>query len=98
MTNASNIVKQKKSQDETGAKAVSIIEVVNNVDVLLVSISRVEIPNLSKSSKHSISTNTIIIDTTNYYPIRDGRIDEIENGMPESVWVSNHLKQPVIKI
>ena len=39
MTNASNIVKQKKSQDETGAKAVTIIEVVNYVEVLVISIS-----------------------------------------------------------
>lgn len=98
MTNASDIEKLNKLQDETGAKAVSLTEVVNNVEVLVVSIPLVEIPNLSKSLRQSISANTIIIDTTNYYPIRDGRIDEIESGMPESVWVSNHLEQPVVKV
>ncbi|MBA4057582.1 MAG: 3-hydroxyisobutyrate dehydrogenase, partial [Marivirga sp.] len=41
--------------------------------------------------------NTAIIDTCNYYPIRDGIIEDIENGMPESVWVSNHLQHSVIK-
>ena len=44
-----------------------------------------------------ISDNTVIIDTTNYYPARDGRIDDIENGMPESVWVSTQLSHPVVK-
>ena len=38
-----------------------------------------------------------IVDTCNYYPIRDGRIEDIENGMPESVWVSNQIQRPVIK-
>jgi 8-hydroxy-5-deazaflavin:NADPH oxidoreductase len=41
--------------------------------------------------------NTTIIDTCNYYPIRDGTIEDIEDGMPESVWVSNQLQWPVIK-
>ena len=39
-----------------------------------------------------------MIDTGNYYPRqRDGRIDEIEAGMPESQWVSQQLGRPVIK-
>lgn len=38
MTNASNVVKLNKLQVETGAKAVSLIEVVNSVEVLVVSI------------------------------------------------------------
>ena len=98
MTNASGIKKLKMLEDETGAKAVSLTEVVNDVDVLVVSIPLLEIPKLSKSIGQVISANTVIIDTTNYYPIRDGQIDEIENGMPESVWVSNQLSQPVVKV
>ena len=39
-----------------------------------------------------------MIDTGNYYPRqRDGRIDAIEEGMTESVWVAQHLGRPVIK-
>ena len=97
MTNASGIGKLKKLEDETGAKAVSLTEVVNDIEVLVVSIPLIEIPKLSKSLGQSISANTVVIDTTNYYPIRDGQIDEIENGMPESVWVSNHLQHHVVK-
>lgn len=53
---------------------------------------------LPRNLFNNISTNTIIIDTCNYYPIRDGKIKDIEDGMPESMWVSNHLQQPVIKV
>ncbi|MBO9573785.1 MAG: NAD(P)-binding domain-containing protein [Chitinophagaceae bacterium] len=98
MTNSSGIEKLKKLEEETGAKAVSLTEVVKDIDVLVISIPFIAIPELSKSLAHNISSGTIVIDTTNYYPIRDGRIDEIENGTPESVWVSNHLSQPVIKV
>jgi predicted dinucleotide-binding enzyme len=98
MTNASGIEKLKALETETGAKAVSLSEIVNDVDVLVISIPFIEIPKLAKALGKSISDNTIIIDTTNYYPIRDGRIDDIENGMLESVWVSNQLSRPVVKV
>jgi hypothetical protein len=38
-----------------------------------------------------------IIDTGNYYPLRDGRIVEIERGKVESEWTSHVLGLPVIK-
>lgn len=98
MTNATGIEKLKQLENETGAKAVSLPAIVNDIQVLVVSIPLIEIPTLAKSLKQTIPQDTIIIDTTNYYPIRDGRIEEIENGMPESVWVSHHLSHPVIKV
>src|SRR6185312_17447035 len=78
MTNARNVEKANKLADETGAKAVPVDQIVNDVEVLVVSIPLIAIPTLAKSIGAKISANTIIIDTTNYYPIRDGRIDEIE--------------------
>ncbi len=40
----------------------------------------------------------MVIDTCNYYPRqRDGRIDAIENGLPESRWVEQQLGRPVVK-
>lgn len=97
MTNASGIEKLKGLADETGAKAVSLAEVVKDIEVLVVSIPFIEVPNLAKLLGQSIAAGTVIIDTTNYYPIRDGHIDAVENGMPESIWVSNYLARPVIK-
>ena len=98
MTNASGIEKLRTLENETGAKAVTLREAVNDIEVLVISIPLVAIPKLVKSLGQSISDNTVIIDTTNYYPARDGRIDDIENGMPESVWVSTRLTQPVVKV
>jgi predicted dinucleotide-binding enzyme len=40
----------------------------------------------------------VIIDCSNYFPgVRDPYIDEIDAGMPESVWVSRQLGRPVFK-
>ncbi|MBV4360439.1 NADPH-dependent F420 reductase [Pinibacter aurantiacus] len=97
MTNATNLAKMKALEDETGAKPVSLTDVVKDVDALVVTIPSIEIPKLANSLGQSISSNTVVIDTTNYYPIRDGKIDELENGMTESVWVSTKLGVPVVK-
>jgi predicted dinucleotide-binding enzyme len=44
------------------------------------------------------ATDLIVIDTGNYYPKqRDGKIAEIEAGLPESRWVERQLGRPVIK-
>src|SRR5947209_5269168 len=76
MTNASDFKMLKTLAGETGAKAVSLTEVANDVDVLVLSIPLVEIPKLSKGISQIISGDTVLIDTTNYYPIRDSKIDE----------------------
>jgi predicted dinucleotide-binding enzyme len=45
-----------------------------------------------------VPASVVVIDTGNYYPRqRDGRIDDIENGMSESQWVAQQLGRPVIK-
>jgi len=98
ISNASGIEKLKTLEIETGAKAVVISEATKDVEVLVISIPFSEIPGLGKSIGKSIANKTIVIDTTNYYPIRDGRIEEIENGIVESVWVSNHISRQVIKV
>jgi len=97
MTNATDLTKMNALEDETGAKAVSLTDVVKDVDVLIISIPTIEIPKLAKPLGQSISGNTIVVDTTNHYPIRDGKIDDLENGMTESVWVSTKLGVPVVK-
>jgi 8-hydroxy-5-deazaflavin:NADPH oxidoreductase len=44
------------------------------------------------------SDGVVIVDTGNYYPRqRDGRIEAIEAGLPESRWVEQQLGRPVIK-
>jgi hypothetical protein len=97
MTNASGSEKLKNLVLETGASAVTLTDVVTEVDVIVISIPLIEIPKLPQDLFKNTPAHTTIIDTSNYYPIRDGIMEEIEHGMTESIWVSNQLKRPVIK-
>ena len=97
MANASGTEKLKSLALETGASAVTLADVVIDVDVIVISIPLIGILKFPQHLLKNTSANTTIIDTCNYYPIRDGIIKDIENGMPESVWVSNQLQRPVIK-
>ncbi len=97
MSSSSGTEKLKNLALETGASAVMLADVVTDVDVIVISIPMIAILKLQKNLLKNTSANTPIIDTCNYYPIRDGLINDIENGMPESVWVSNQLQRPVIK-
>src|ERR1043166_2215512 len=97
MANSSGIEKLKSLALETGASAVKLADVVTDVDVIVVSIPLIAILTLPQHLFKNTPYNTIIIDTCNYYPIRDGTIKDIEDGMPESVWVADQLQRPVIK-
>jgi hypothetical protein len=97
MTNASGPEKLINLALETGASAVSLAEAVTGVDVIVISIPLIGVLELPPNLFENTPDNTPIIDTCNYYPIRDGTIEEIENGMTESVWVSGQLQRPVIK-
>jgi predicted dinucleotide-binding enzyme len=97
MANSSGIEKLKSLALETGASAVKLAEVVTDVDVIVITIPMIGILKLPRHLFKNTSANTTIIDTCNYYPIRDGIIEDIEDGMPESVWVSNQIQRPVIK-
>jgi len=97
MTNSSGVEKLKSLSIETGAFAVTPADVVRDVDVIVIAIPLIEVAKLPRHLFNKIAATTTIIDTCNYYPIRDGIIEEIENGMPESVWLANQLQRPVIK-
>ena len=84
ITNASGTEKLKGLALETGASAVTLADAVIDVDVIVISIPLIGILKLPQGLLRSVVVNTVIIDTCNYYPIRDGRIKDIENGMPEA--------------
>lgn len=75
---------------------VAVEEVINNIDVLLLSLPLHVMPSI-RPIIDQVGEDVIIADTSNYYPFRDNQIKEIENGMVESVWVSNQLGRPIIK-
>lgn len=83
---------------ETGATAVTAREAARGKDVVVVTIPEKNVPQLPDDLFDGVGDDVVVIDTGNYYPRhRDGRIDEIEAGTPESVWVSQQLTRPVVK-
>jgi predicted dinucleotide-binding enzyme len=83
--------------DETGATAVSVDEVAQGADLVIVTIPQKAIPLLPEGILDGAKAAAPIVDTGNYYPARDGRIDPIESGVAESRWVSEQLGRPVVK-
>jgi predicted dinucleotide-binding enzyme len=83
--------------DETGATAVSADEVAKGADLVIVTIPQKAIPLLPEGILDGAAAAAPIVDTGNYYPARDGRIDPIESGVAESRWVSEQLGRPVVK-
>jgi 8-hydroxy-5-deazaflavin:NADPH oxidoreductase len=83
---------------ETGARAVTAKEAARAGEVVVVTIPEGRIPDLPKDLFAGVPDSVVVIDTGNYYPRqRDGRIAEIEAGLPESRWVERELRRPVVK-
>lgn len=83
---------------ETGAHAVTAKEAARSGEVVVVTIPQANIRKLPKDLFEGVPDSVVVVDTGNYYPRqRDGRIEEIEAGMPESRWVEGQLGRPVVK-
>ena len=81
---------------EFGARAVSTAQAVEDVDVVILSIPLNRIPTIAPLIAN-LPAETVIIDTSNYYPHRDDKIDAIEAGQVESLWVVEQLGRPIVK-
>jgi hypothetical protein len=83
---------------EAGAAAVPINEAGRDADVTIIAIPERNIRDLPGGLLDSLPEDGVLIDVGNYVPKqRDGRIDELENGVVDSRWVEAHLGHPVIK-
>jgi 8-hydroxy-5-deazaflavin:NADPH oxidoreductase len=85
-------------QAETGARAVPVTEAANGAEIVIVTVPEKAVPSLPDGLFDGAANNAVVIDTGNYYPQRDGRIAAIEDGQPESAWVSEQLGRPVVKV
>jgi predicted dinucleotide-binding enzyme len=84
---------------ETGARAVWAAEAPVDAELVIVSIPQKNVPDLAPGIVGTAKPGAPVIETNNYYPQqRDGRIEGIEDGTPESVWVSEQLGVPVFKV
>jgi 8-hydroxy-5-deazaflavin:NADPH oxidoreductase len=83
---------------ETGAKPVTVEQAARDGEVVIVTIPERNVESLPNDLFSGVSGSVVVVDTGNYYPRqRDGRIEAIEDGMTESVWVAAQLGRPVIK-
>jgi predicted dinucleotide-binding enzyme len=80
----------------TGARAVPASDAATDVDVVILSTPLNRIPDIAPIVD-GVSPDTVVIDTSNYYPTRDSAIRALEEGQVESHWVAEQLGRPVVK-
>jgi predicted dinucleotide-binding enzyme len=79
-----------------GARAVTTDNALTDVDAVILSIPLNRIPGIA-ALVANLPEETVVIDTSNYYPFRDETIDAIERGQAESLWVAEQLGRPIAK-
>jgi predicted dinucleotide-binding enzyme len=83
---------------QTGASPAPITQVASKADVVIVAIPEKSIPELPAGLFSVLPEDAVVIDIGNYVPrLRDGHIDAIDAGLPESQWVQSQLRHPVVK-
>ena len=83
---------------QTGATPVPITRVTTKTDVVIVTVPEKSILQLPAGLLSALPEDTVVIDAGNYVPrLRDGHIDAIDAGVPESRWVQAQLRHPVVK-
>lgn len=80
----------------SGAKAVTAEEALEDVEAVILSIPLNRIAGVAPLIA-KLPEDTVVIDTSNYYPFRDDRIGAIEDGQVESLWVAEQLGRPIAK-
>lgn len=84
--------------DEIGAKAVSVTEAAKAGEIVIIAIPTKAVVDLPQGLFSNVSSEVIVVDTGNYHPeLRDGHIEAIDRGMPDSRWVAQQIGRPVIK-
>lgn len=80
----------------SGARAVTTEDALRDVEAVILSIPLNAIPKIG-CLIGALPEETVVIDTSNYYPFRDTTIDAIEAGQVESLWVTEQLGRPIAK-
>lgn len=83
------------SAAETGATAATVERAARAADVVIIAVPEKAVPQLPREIL--AASSAVVVDTRHYYPSRDGRIAEIEDGLAESAWVARLLGVPVVK-
>ncbi|WP_328541262.1 MULTISPECIES: NAD(P)-binding domain-containing protein [unclassified Streptomyces] len=81
---------------ESGARATELADAVQGRDVIILAIPFGVAGKLADLFA-SVPDETVVIDTSNYYPHLSGQIEAVDNGEVESVWNAEQLGRPVVK-
>lgn len=81
---------------KTGATAVDLSDITAGVDVLVLAVPEGRVAEL-QAVLSTLAQRAPVVDAGNYYPFRDGAINDIIQGLPESLWVTGQIGRPVIK-
>ncbi|MEU4012343.1 NAD(P)-binding domain-containing protein [Streptomyces pseudogriseolus] len=83
---------------EFGAQAVTAADVVQDKDVVILSVPFVKVPEVAGLFAF-VPPETVVIDTTNYVPFGAWNIpiEGVGQGQVESLWVAQQLGRPVVK-
>ncbi|WP_158852661.1 NADPH-dependent F420 reductase [Saccharothrix deserti] len=80
----------------SGVRAATPAAAVRDKDVVILSIPFGRVPELADLLA-SVPGETVVVDTSNYYPHLNGYIDAVDNGQVESLWIAEQLGRPVVK-
>jgi predicted dinucleotide-binding enzyme len=97
VTNTRAMPELEKIAASLGATAATIQDVVKDVDAIIFSIPFNAYKDLPKGLLKDVPQDVVVMDTSNYYPFRDGEIAELED-VSESVYISGILNRPIIKV
>jgi predicted dinucleotide-binding enzyme len=86
------------SAAEIDATPVSVVDAANAGEIVILAIPTKAVTELPSGLFANVPDNVVVVDIGNYHPeLRDGRIDAIDQGMPDSQWVARQIERPVIK-
>ncbi|MFH8978176.1 NADPH-dependent F420 reductase [Streptomyces sp. NPDC017890] len=81
---------------ESGARAADLADSVQGRDVIVLAVPFGVAGKLADLFA-PVPDETVVVDTSNYYPNLSGQIEAVDDGAVESVWNAEQLGRPVVK-
>lgn len=97
VTNTRSMPELEKIAANLGATAATLEDVVKDVDAIIFSMPFGAYKDLPKDLLKEVTEHTVVMDTSNYYPFRDGEIEALKT-KTESEYISGILNTQVTKI
>lgn len=97
VTNTRSMPELEKIATDLGANAATLQDVVKDVDAIIFSMPFNAYKDLPKDLLKDVPQDVVVMDTSNYYPFRDGDIAELKE-MTESEYISGILDRPLVKV